>query len=55
MHAPTGVELALVEVRLAPGARHPQDRQRAEGVQVGDDEVGLEGPCRVVHRLIDRP
>jgi hypothetical protein len=33
-----GRQLPLLQLRLAPRARHPQDRQRAERVQVGHDK-----------------
>ena len=45
MHPPARVQLPLVQVRLTPGAWHPQDRHRADRVQVGDDEGRLEGSC----------
>ena len=53
MHATARVELALVQLRLAPGARHAQDRQRPERVELRDDERGLEVLRGVVHRLVD--
>ena len=53
MHATARVKLPLVQLRLAPGARHPQDRQRPERVELGDDERGLEVLGSIVHRLVD--
>jgi hypothetical protein len=54
MHAPPGVELALVELRPAARPRHPQDRQRPERVGLGEDKSSLEIPPGIVHRLVDR-
>jgi hypothetical protein len=53
MHPTARMELALVQLRLAPRARHAQSRQCPERVELGDDERGLEVPGGVVHRLID--
>jgi nicotinamidase-related amidase len=39
----------------APSARHPQDRQCSERVQVGYDERRLEILGGIVHGLVDRP
>ena len=47
-------ELALVEVRLAPGARDAQDRQCPERVELGEDKGSLEVPPCIVHGLVDR-
>ena len=47
------MKLPLVQLRLAPGARHTQDRQRPERVELGDDERGLEVLGGIVHRLVD--
>jgi len=41
VYAVPGVELALIQVAGAPGARHAQDRQRAERVQICDAERRL--------------
>jgi hypothetical protein len=49
VHPPPRVELALVELRLAPSGRHPQDRDRPERVEVRDDEGGLKALSGVVH------
>jgi hypothetical protein len=55
VHATPSVELAIVEIGLAPGPGHAQDRQRPERVEPGDDERGLEVAPGVVHGLVDRP
>jgi hypothetical protein len=47
------LKLSLAEVRLAPGARHTQDRQRPQRIEVRDDQRGLEDAARIVHRLVD--
>ena len=54
VHASPGVELALVELRLPPGARHPQDGQRAERIEIGHDERGLEvfGPSCIASSIV---
>jgi hypothetical protein len=49
VHPPPRVELAVVQLRLAPSARHPQDRDRPQGIEVGDDEGGLKVLSGVVH------
>jgi hypothetical protein len=54
VHPPAGIDLALVEFRLTPRARHPQDRQRPQRVEVGDDEGRLKVLSGVVHFLRDR-
>jgi hypothetical protein len=54
VHSSPGIELTLVQIGLAAGARHPQDRQRAQRVQVGDDERGLKVLGGVVHLRGDR-
>jgi DNA invertase Pin-like site-specific DNA recombinase len=53
VHAPPSVELTLVQIRLAPGARHPQDWQRADRIQAGHDEGSLEGFRGIVHLMCD--
>ena len=47
------MELALVQLRLAPRARHSQDRQRPKRVELAANERGLEVLSGVVHRLFD--
>jgi hypothetical protein len=42
VNAPPSVELAVVQLRLSTGPRHPKDRQHAERVQVGDEECCLD-------------
>jgi hypothetical protein len=53
VHASPGVKLSIVQIRVATGSRHPEDRQRPKGVQVGHDEGGLKVLCGIVHGLID--
>ena len=36
------MELLLVQLRLPPCVRHPQDRQRPERVELSEDESRLE-------------
>ena len=38
VHPTARVKLPLAEVRLAPGAGHPEDRQRPERVELCNDE-----------------
>jgi hypothetical protein len=45
VHATAGVELALIELWLAACAWHPQDRQRPERVELGEDKSSLEIPA----------
>ena len=42
MHPTARVKLPLAQVRLAPGARHAQDRQCPERVELSDNERRLE-------------
>jgi hypothetical protein len=53
VHLTACVKLPLVQFRLAPRARHAQDRQRPERVELRDDERRLEVLGGIVHRLID--
>jgi hypothetical protein len=46
MHATTGVDLPVSELRLASRARHSQDRNGPERVEGCDDEGCLEVACR---------
>jgi hypothetical protein len=52
-YPPPRVELALVEVGLAPGARDAQDRQRPERVELGEDKCRLEVAPGIVHGLVN--
>jgi hypothetical protein len=45
--------LALGQTRLAAGTRRLQDRQRADGLEVGDGKGGLEVTGGVEHALVD--
>ena len=47
------MKLPFAQLRLAPGARHPHDRQCPERVELDDDERGLEVIGGSMHRLVD--
>jgi hypothetical protein len=49
VHATARVELALVQLRLAPGAGDAQDRQRSERIELCEDERRLEIAPGIVH------
>ena len=55
VHAAPSMELVVVQIRVATPSRNPEDRQRPERVEVGDDERRLEVLGGIVHRLVIVP
>ena len=51
---PTRIHLPLAQVGLPSAACHSPNGQRAERIELRDDEAGLQVTCRVVHLLGDR-
>jgi hypothetical protein len=55
VHAAPSVELAVVQFQVATRFRNPEDRDRSERVEVGDDECRFEILGGIMHLLRDRP